>query len=554
MLDTSWPGVFREFLLEELPVERIASCFHERKGRPTKELYTMLGGLILQQMLDLTDEGTVEALAFDTRWHYALDIVLESDADKYVSERTLRGYRRKVTELGLDAVLFSTLTDKLLRAFGVPTDRQRLDSTHICSNMRALRRLELFATVVEKFLKNLKRQEPELYAERVDKGLVNRYDSGGMKQFFGQVKPREAWRKLEEVAQDLLVLVETFKGHKRVCRKNSYKAMGRVLSEQCEVVQDEEQTRVVVKEPKEVVSDSLQNPSDPNAAYDSHKGPGYQSQIAETYQATGADEKKDETKPDLITHVRVEPANQSDAHALLPAIEDTKQRGCAPEELVADTAYGSDENVEKAKGENVEVIAPAPATKTGEDRMTRDKFRLTENECTCPEGQTSRNVQNKENDRVVVEFDRERCLSCPRREKCQITITRQRAYLKFEPKQARLAKRRTENDSDAFREKYRWRAGIEGTMSRYKAETGAGRLRVRGLSAVRFAATLKALGMNILRSGRALAALFARISATIELPAALWGLLRAARPIRFRRTRFSNSTRMENPLSLRAAA
>ena len=52
MLDDDWPGLFREHLLDELPVNRLASCFANGMGRPTKELYTVLGALLLQQTMD----------------------------------------------------------------------------------------------------------------------------------------------------------------------------------------------------------------------------------------------------------------------------------------------------------------------------------------------------------------------------------------------------------------------------------------------------------------------------------------------------------------------
>jgi hypothetical protein len=42
-------------LLERLPIEQVRSCFDAKQGRPTKELYTMVGVVVLQQMLDLTD-------------------------------------------------------------------------------------------------------------------------------------------------------------------------------------------------------------------------------------------------------------------------------------------------------------------------------------------------------------------------------------------------------------------------------------------------------------------------------------------------------------------
>ena len=66
----------------------------------------------------------------------------------------------------------------------------------------------------------------------------------------------------------------------------------------------------------------------------------------------------------------------------------------------------------------------------------------------------------------------------------------------------RISKRRQNEDADSFRKVYRYRAGIEATMSQYDRLTGVKHLRVRGLKAVSFAATLKALGLNILRSAR----------------------------------------------------
>jgi hypothetical protein len=63
-----------------------------------------------------------------------------------------------------------------------------------------------------------------------------------------------------------------------------------------------------------------------------------------------------------------------------------------------------------------------------------------------------------------------------------------------------LAKRRGCEKTPGFRDRYRFRAGIEGTISAYDARTGVKQLRVRGLEAVRFCATLKATGVNIFRA------------------------------------------------------
>ena len=58
-------------------------------------------------------------------------------------------------------------------------------------------------------------------------------------------------------------------------------------------------------------------------------------------------------------------------------------------------------------------------------------------------------------------------------------------------------------ESDGFREKYRWRSGIEAVNAKLKRMMGMGRLQVRGLGQVRFAVMLKVLGWNILQVAQA---------------------------------------------------
>ena len=236
LLEGSWAKVVRTHLLDALPVEEIAAGFHEVMGRPSKELHTMLGVLTLQQMLDLTDRETTDALAFDVRWHYALDITDESDAGKYVCERTLRNYRTKMIDLRLDEVLFTGLTDKLLEAFGVDASKQRIDSTHICSNMRNLGRVGLFARTIKGFLRDLKREHAERL-DRVERELAGRYLKEEELGCFSQTKPSQAKRCLKVLSEDLFTLVRLFEGDQEVMGMESYGLLQRLLSEQCEVSQ-----------------------------------------------------------------------------------------------------------------------------------------------------------------------------------------------------------------------------------------------------------------------------------------------------------------------------
>lgn len=65
LLDRSWAGVFQDYLLLELPVGEQTLHFSKDFGRPSKDLHVVLGALVLQQLHDLTDAQTVEAIAFN---------------------------------------------------------------------------------------------------------------------------------------------------------------------------------------------------------------------------------------------------------------------------------------------------------------------------------------------------------------------------------------------------------------------------------------------------------------------------------------------------------
>jgi hypothetical protein len=284
LLDESWAGLFCEHILNELPVEKIAPFFHEDFGRPTKEMYTALGTVVLQQANDLSDEEAIDQLAFNIQWHFALDIPDESDAAKYISPKTLWNLRKIVTDNELDGVLFDEITGELVEVFKVDTSKQRLDSVHIKSNMRRMSRIGIFAQTTRKFLVNLKRQRKELFDE-LEPEFVDKYLSKKGLGCFSFVKPSESAKRQDEVARDLFELVRRFADNDDVCGMSSYKLLVRVLDEQCRVTEatDGQAVEVSVKPAKEVPSDSLQNPSDPDAAYDGHKGQGYQVQIMETY-------------------------------------------------------------------------------------------------------------------------------------------------------------------------------------------------------------------------------------------------------------------------------
>jgi len=498
LLDKSWAGLFREHLLCELPVAEISSYFTENFGRPTKELHAALGAMVLQQSLDLTDEETVEQFAFNTQWHYALNITEESDSAKYMCPRTLWNIRSTVIKNQLDTILFDRTTSKLAEVFNVNTDKQRIDSVHIKSNMRRLGRIGIFSKTIHTFLVNLRRNYKDHF-EKIDNGMVDTYFSEKALGCFSMVKPSESAKTLQSLSTDLFDLVQQFKDCPEVTKMHTYKLLARVLNEQCNVNVSDDSTRVEVKKPKDIPSDSLQNPSDPDATFSGHKGQGYKVQVMETYTDT-EDEEMKAASLNLITHVEVERACQSDAKSLIPAIDSTKARGLSPKKIMADSLYGSDDNYEDAKEMGIDVISPVKkSSEKGTINLKDFTFSEDGHVQNCPKGHKPV-LKKKKKTRFTQAFSIQTCSQCTLTDQCIVRPGKKYHYLGYEEKAMRLARRKAIEETAEFKEQYRWRAGVEATMSEYDRRTGVKRLRFRGIDAVRFCAILKAVGINLFRA------------------------------------------------------
>ena len=197
-------------------------------GRPTKELHTALGVLVLQQAFDLTDMETMEQFAFSLQWHHAFNVTEESDTAKYMCPKTLWSLRNIVNNKKLDTVIFNEITGKLAEAFKVGP----ADSTHIKSNMRRLGRICIFTETLHKFLVNLKRGHKGLF-DIIDQKITDKYLTETAIDCFSKVKPSDSRKTLIEVSRDFFEFVQRFKGKAEVTAMHSYKHLERVLAEQC---------------------------------------------------------------------------------------------------------------------------------------------------------------------------------------------------------------------------------------------------------------------------------------------------------------------------------
>ena len=498
LLENSWAGLFQQEILPKLPVETLRSHYHDWNGRPTKELSSVMGLMILQQMHNLTDDQAVEQFCFNIQWHYALNITNTSDAASYISHKSLWTMRSLLSTDETYNIIFDKALGTLAELFNADLDKQRMDSVHVKSNMRNLGRIGLFAKTIKKFLVNLKRQHRNLFDQLQD-SLTGRYLGKKEGSLFAMVKPSESSRTLDQLAEDVFVLTQHFASKKSVHDMSSFKLLVRLFEEQCIIVDDNagsSEPKAVARPNRDVPSDSLQNPSDPDAGYSSHKGQGYQIQVVENY--TDGDDKQ----LSLITHVAVEPADRHDTGSLLPALEKLKQREMSPQQILADSLYGSDSNCEKARKEH-DVTVISPIMPGNQQKMHLADFTINNQGwiTSCPQGSAPIRVK-KISTGFSASFTPSVCAECPVFKQCPVCKGKKAYYYRYKHKDVRLAHRRRNESTASFKDKYRFRAGVEATMSEFDRRTGVKHLRVRGMKAVCFAAVMKAIGLNILRASR----------------------------------------------------
>jgi hypothetical protein len=482
-----WQGVFRRVILEIMPVDTIAGEFSEGEGRPTKELYSMAGLVFIMQFHDWTIEQATEEYMFNLGVQYALNL---EPGGQSLSSRTLDRYLAIFRECDIAEKVFHDVTHALVEALEKDVSRQRLDSTHVFSNMARFGRTQLMGVVVKRFLAQVHRHDVSAY-DALPEEVRERYKPAA-NRLFGDTKNDIKSQKLirQHVAEDMLMLIQRFEntGH---ADRTTFKQLVRVFNEQCAV----EEKRVKIKE--KAGSRVLQNPSDPDATYDGLKGPGYQVQIDET--CTDGDVQ-------LITAVIPQTAAEPDCEAVIPVCRDLQETGLVPETMLGDAAYGSDANVQNCKAQGIDLISPVNRSRRNDSKMHVDDFDIDPvTECVrrCPAGHAPlQSTYDLSKGKTRSIFDSELCRACPNLAKCPAKGKGKHRTFYHTPAQRRNAERLKKEQTPAFRSVYSKRAGIEGTFSRIKSCLGLHRLRVRESQSVSMALFLKLAGWNILQAAK----------------------------------------------------
>ncbi|MDD2302572.1 MAG: transposase, partial [Eubacteriales bacterium] len=402
--------------------------------------------------------------------------------------------------------LFDTVRDSAMEKMGLSATNQRLDSTHIISNIQVRGRLALFSHTLTLFLRSLDGERFSQVPEEIKQW--HEREPGG---WFG-LGPAEQKMRLDMLARYVHELVVVFGNDSGITAGEPYLLLDRLLSEQCETGGS---SGVEVK--KKSKGATLQSPYDPDASC-GHKGPGYSLHITETC--------NNDDKTEIITDYEVHDAARSDIGKTLTVIERLDAAGLKPEVLFADGGYPSVPSALKIRQQGIELIAPVNRSRLGDDVTGRDLFVFDDkgHVVRCPMGHAPidhRILSGNNTTRRCLHaiFDGDICRSCEMLDHCPVRAPNHRkkgcrprdtsgdfrleitAELRLRDEMYAL------QQTTEWRQRYRIRAGIEATNSELKRSHGIGRLRVRRLAKVCFAVACKIIACNIKRWARAHTAL-----------------------------------------------
>jgi hypothetical protein len=535
IFEKGWAGVMKGKMIPFLAAieNQFAQFFDPTMGRPIKYISLLIVLHIFKEMYNWTDAELIEHAGCDKRFEYAFEL---SFHEVVVCQKTLHNFRHLLLQNELARAIFERATAHIITTFNLDTSQQRLDSSHIVSNMAKLSRLELFVRVTENFLRKLKQVAPESY-QQLPARLAERY--GQRRGYFADARSGKAQRRLGECANDMWYLIDRFRGDDKITSLKVMALLQRVFEEHCAISQTQETTTVtvhppepvsatadettagtasslraatgetptppttaVVKTSNEIPSGALQNPSDEDAAY-GYKGQGYEVTLTETCSANNALQ--------LITDVQVDPSNHSDQHSTIAVVDRLAVNGIKPEVLYGDGNFVSGGNIIACAERGVNLQGNLTGSDSHPEKLKLADFAFAEDGTTiiaCPAGQKPldqrsqrvRQVQPEPSGRCfLVHFARSQCKGCSLLANCPVSLQKKHAVLAFSQPEVVSSQRRREQATKAFKEHNNIRAGIESTNAEMKTRHGMGRLRVRGKPRVELVVFFKALGCNIKR-------------------------------------------------------
>ncbi|MEW5985070.1 MAG: IS1182 family transposase [Chloroflexota bacterium] len=483
--------------------DKLFAELYPHDGQPAASPWRLALVTVLQFAENLPDRQAADAVRSRIDWKYLLGLELTDPGFDYsvLCEFRARLVAGDVLSLLLDQMIEVLKEKGTLKSRG----RQRTDSTHILAAVHDLSRLELVGKTLLHTLNSLAVVNPEWLKAIVPAAWPERYNT----RWEDYRLPKTETERLElgeQVGRDGLFLlgaiytadvptwlreipaVETLR---QVWVQNFY----------------EDQAVLHWRHAGNIppAAKAICSPFDTQARYSIKRQTewtGYKVHLTETCDPEG---------PHLITHVITTKATEQDTEVVAELHQALAEKDFLPDEHLLDQGYSDSLSLINAHEQyNIDMVMPMRTDHSWQQRTAKaydlSHFRIdwAAQRVTCPEGKTSASwvpgQDRKGNLRYEVMFDTVDCGPCPVRMLCTKS-ERCRRKITFRPQEQHelLQTIRASQQTEAFKEGYAARAGIEGTISQAVVALKMRQSRYRGHLKTHLQHVATATAINIKR-------------------------------------------------------
>ena len=473
---------------------------YPRHGQPAYAPWRLALVTLMQFREGLSDRQAADAVRGRIDWKYLLSLDLDDAGFDFsvLCEFRTRLLEHEAAGRLLDRLLDAAREGGLVKARG----RSRTDSTHVLAAVRALNRLELLGETLRAALNAIAAAAPDWLRAVAPPEWHGRYDRRVEGARLPGSAPKRASHAIQTGADGFCLLdaVDGVDAPESVRELPAVDVLRRVWARHFERVApgshndgaggggDGMAGRVRLRAVQgRGPGDRVESPYDAEARFRAKRGigwTGYMVHLTETCDAEA---------PRLIVHAEATLANVHEAMRTEAIHDALAAKGLTPSEHLVDAGYVSGHHIVAAREHHgIELVGP-PRPDLSWQAQEEDAFRAADftvdwesRQVRCPEGLTStawhEHTRRASGRRLIqVGFSPADCRPCPSRQRCTRGPGRQLGLLQ-RPEHEAVAAARARLKTEAGRQLYGQRRGVEGTISQGVRAFGLRRARYRGLA------------------------------------------------------------------------
>jgi len=479
-LDESEESKFYEIIFCNIDEEDFACLYSDIDSRPNAPVNALVSSLILMQKRLYTYEEFFKNLHFNLLTKTALglqqlDEIPFCPATLFNFQNRLSKHYAKSGENLLEKT-FDNLTIDQIKELKIKTDIQRTDSFFAASNIRNYSRLQLLVEVLIRLSRILDDTDAEYFKE-----LLEPFVKNPSANYIYNLRASEVPHHIEKIGAIYYRLYEQLQS--KYSDDPVFQIFERVYKEHFKV----KNKKIEVKQPDELMSDSLQSPDDIDATFRNKNGKKSKGQSINIFETANP-----ENTINLISDVSVHANNVNEDKVLNERIDTVKEKTPNLDELHHDGAYGSFDNDKKFEELHITPVQTAIKGKTPKVELQIERINENLYIVSCPKQSVISETSRK---REKACFDSDVCSACPLASECP-TITAKKSRVYYFTRADYLKNKRLNQINKIPTQRRKLRSNIEATVAEFTRKMPNKKLKVRGYFKTTIFAYTTAIAIN----------------------------------------------------------